>query len=198
MRKLTLTITAAAVALWSVAAVGGCGSDPTGEQPTTVSSGSGAGTTATGGTGGTGGATGNGGSGGNATTSSSTGGNGGSGGTPEMNVHGCLSTTAVDMTGMDPANIDIPGGNYCVVVAQGSTVTFTLGTPANHRPLGGFFDGQVKNQDATSPIVSCCDISPYDCCPAVTNPPFTMNATGAFPWYDDKNPDTIKGVVYVQ
>lgn len=200
MRNLTLACTAAVAAFWSVATTGGCGSGPQGEEPTTVSTGagaagSGAGATTGGGDGGMGGTSSASGGG----TTSSTGGNGGAGGMMEEMIHGCLSTTATDLTGMGTANIDIPGGTYCIRVSSGTQVTFTLtDVPGNHRPLGGFYDGMVKFPDAQSPIISCCDISPYDCCPMVTNPPFDMQATGAFPWYDDKNPDTIKGVVYVE
>lgn len=202
MRRLTLATTAALVAFWSVATTGGCGSEPSGEQPTTVStgagaSGTGAGTTTGGGDGGMGGmsttTTGGGG------TTTTTTGNGGAGGMMEEMIHGCLSTTATDMTNMATVNVDIPGNNYCVRVSAGTQVTFTLvNTPGDHRPLGGYYDGLVKFPDAQSPIVSCCDISPYVCCPMVTNPPFDMQTVGSFPWYDDKNVDTIKGVIYVE
>ena len=197
--RFSLVLTASIVGLWAVAATGGCGSDPEGEELTTVSTGVGASGTGGAPTGG-----GEGGTGGNPTTggggtTSSTGGNGGSGGMGEEMIHGCLSTTATDMTGMANVNVDIPGGNYCIVVDTGTMMTFTLtDNPAIHRPLGGTYDGQVKNQDAQSPIVSCCDESPYVCCPMVTNPPFNLAVAGVYPWYDDKNPDTIKGVVYVQ
>ena len=195
--RFSLAITASLIGLWSVAATGGCGSDPEGEELTTVSTGVGAGGTGGSPTGG-----GDGGTGGNPTTggggTSSSGGNGGTGGMGEEMIHGCLSTTATDLTGTAVANIDIPGGDYCIRVDAGTGLTFSLANPPNHRPLGGFYDGQVKNQDAMSPIVSCCDQSPYVCCPAVTNPPMTLGVAGVYPWYDDKNPDTIKGVVYVE
>ena len=197
--RFSLILTASLVALWSVAASGACGGDPDGEELTTVATtgvgAGGTGGTTTGGEGGTGGDPTTGGGG----TTSSTGGNGGTGGMGEETIHGCLSTTAADMTGMANVNVDIPGGDYCIVVDTGTMMTFTLtDDPSIHRPLGGFYDGQVKNQDAQSPIVSCCDASPYVCCPMVTNPPFNLAVAGVYPWYDDKNPDTIKGVVYVE
>jgi hypothetical protein len=205
MRPIT-KLASLGVSFAIVGAIASCDDGPGGDELTTVtgpnassSSGMGAmggggssdgGTTTTGGNGGT----------------TTTGGNGGSGGEPEAMINGCLSTLTTDMTGMASINIDITGGPYCVTVSKDTTMTFTLDQGAgacpglcDHRPLGGAYDDatQIKYPDPGSPIVSCCDASPFQCCPAVTSSPFLFNGTGVFPWYDDKHPMTERGVVYV-
>jgi hypothetical protein len=205
MRLLTTLSTLTLPICFSIA-VAGCDDSPAGEELTTVSA------TVTSTSTGMGGDTGGGGSGGSPTTGGGgqggtpTTGGGGEGGAPEQMIHGCLSTTATDLTGTSTININVPGGPLCARVTKDSTMTFTLdqtngACPGNcdHRPLGGFYDDatMVKYPDAASPIQSCCDVSPFVCCPAVTATPFVLNGTGVFPWYDDKHPATNKGVVYV-
>lgn len=129
------------------------------------------------------------------------GGMGGFGGSPPEPVNGCLQATAMDLTGVNPANIDIPGNGYCIRILQNMTeLTFTLANPPAHRYLGGVYDEEIqaKFPDAMSPILPSSNQSPYINSPAVTNPPYTFISKGEYPWYDDKNPATIRGVVYVE
>lgn len=192
------------------AAFAGCRGEPSGEQLTVATIGAGPSTTASGQGGmeaGAGGAT-------SSTTTTVTSGQGGMGGAPEQPINGCLSTTSTDMTGMANVTVDLPNGPFCVRVSQGTDVTITI-TPANgvcpgscpHRYVGGTYDPvtMIKSPDGNSPFktnvndlfASCSQQSPYVNCPS-TNGPFTMAATGAFGWYDDKNPAVISGVVYVE
>lgn len=193
------------------AAMAGCRGEPSGEQLTvaTIGAGPSAGTT-TGQGGmdaGAGGAT-------STTTTSVTTGQGGMGGAPEQPINGCVSSTSTYMTGTPDVTVDLPNGPRCVRVSQGTNVTITI-TPVNgvcpgscpHRYVGGTYDPvtMIKSPAGNSPFktnmgdlfASCSQQSPYVNCPA-TNGPFTMAATGAFGWYDDKNPAGVSGVVYVE
>lgn len=192
------------------AAFAGCRGEPSGEQLTVATIGAGPTTTTTG----EGGM--NAGSGGAAstTTTTVTTGQGGMGGAPEQTINGCLSSTSTDMTGMSDVTVDLPSGPFCVRVSQNTNITITI-TPVSgacpgscpHRYVGGTYDPvtMIKSPDGNSPFktnpgdifASCSQQSPYVNCPA-TNGPFTMSAPGAFGWYDDKNPATISGVVYVE
>ena len=208
MRRNAWLFALSAAGLYA-AALAGCRGEPSGEQLTVATIGAATSTASTsgGGMAGSGGAT---------TTSSTTGstGQGGMGGAPEEPINGCLSTTATDMTGMPTVTVDLPGGPFCVRVDQGTdiniTITPSMGTcPGScpHRYVGGTVDPvtMVKSPDTTSPFktnvadifASCSNSSPYVDCPA-TNGPFTMAVTGAFGWYDDKNPAAVSGVVYVE
>lgn len=186
--------TLVALSLAALGAQHGCGGEPNGPALTVASSGS----TVTTGAGGDPGVGGAGGADTTTTTTTTTTGVGGAGGMGEEPLHGCTSALAVDMTG-GPAIVNLPAGPLCLKMSAGQSLTFTLDTPASHRYLGGTYDAatMVKIADANSPIVSCCDISPYTCCQA-TNDPITMSTPGAYPWYDDKNPVSYRGVVYVE
>lgn len=70
-----------------------------------------------------------------------TGGQGGQGGDPEQPIHGCLSTTATDLTGLvGPHTITIPGTTpICIKIADGETVDFNVAAPTSHRLIHGTF-----------------------------------------------------------
>lgn len=177
------------------AALASCRGEPSGAELTVNASASGVtSSVATGG-----GMGGFGGAGGSATTDATTTTTGnGAGGMAEQPIHGCTSALAVDQTGAPTVVVNIPNGPLCVRMALGSDLIFTLDTPTAHRYRGGEVDENgVKTPDGSSPIASCCDISPFTCCPG-TSDPIPMNVPGAYPWYDDKNPGTFKGVVYVE
>lgn len=74
--------------------------------------------------------------------SGATGGQGGQGGEPEQPIHGCLSTTATDLTGLaGPHTITVPGTTpICIKIADGETVDFNVTAPASHRLIHGTFD----------------------------------------------------------
>ena len=156
-----------------LSAAHGCGGEPNGPALTVAASSTSVTSVGAGGTG-----PGGGGAGGEdpSTTTTTTSGMGGQGGGGEQPIHGCTSALAVDMTGA-AVTVNLPAGPFCVRMSQEATM--------------------VKIPDLTSPIASCCDTSPYTCCP-VTSDPITMSTVGAFPWYDDKSPSTLRGVVYVE
>jgi hypothetical protein len=189
-----------------VAAVG-CGDDDSGSRLTVAS----------------GATVGNGGQGGNGdggATTSANGGAGGGGGGGEDSIHGCTANAAVDHTGMATLDITHVGNNLperCIRVSVGTTITVDgTGAAPNYLIVGGTFDGQVKNYDQGSPIQPAC----YDCdgfAPACFNPncqdsaigkcpggiscyaaaSWTFAAAGVFPFYDNADPETDRGVVYV-
>ncbi len=129
------------------------------------------------------------------------GGQGGQGGDPEPVINGCTRSAATDMTaGANPINVNLPGGPYCVVVAQSATFTFTIPAMGASRWMGGTVnpDTGTKLPDPQSPIYACDNVSPYENCPTVSNPVISFPLVGVYPWYDDFAPATIRGVVYVE
>lgn len=187
--------------LWLLAS--SCADEDPGELLTVAASTTAATTGSGGASSSVGGAGGAGGDASTTTTSASSGGQGGQGGTPEQPLHGCLSTTATDGTQSMLVNISLPGppNQYCFRMSQGSELTFTIqDNAADHRYMGGEWDeaNDITYPDASSPITPSCDVSPYDCSPMVTNPPYQMGFSGVFPWYCDKHRSTERGVIYVE
>ena len=183
-----------ALGTWGMVLVS-CVADPSGPALTVAAS-SGATSTGSGSAGGADG--GAGGATGTATTNTVATG-GGQGGAPEMPVHGCTTALSTDMTNQATVTVNLPAGPFCVRVSQGTDLTMELDVPSAYRYRGGFYDDQlmIKLADSSSPIGDCCDISPFSCCPA-TSAPISLPVPGVYPWFDDKNPGTVKGVVYVE
>jgi hypothetical protein len=203
MRNTNLIGALGLATVW-VAAMASCEKDNPGELLTTN-------TTAmmTGGQGGTAGnADGGGGDAGAGANGGSGGGQGGEGGAPEAPIHGCLSTTAdTSKTGLANVTIEYPAGPLCVVLTAPVTVDFNVAAPPSmYRILYGVYDDGVKTlyQDDNNwtfcegcPVnPHYCPTSPYTCGepPAMANP----LTAGVYPFFDDKSPDTIKGVLYVE
>ncbi len=181
-------------------------------------------------TGGSGGTASDGGGGAGANTAGGStgtnGGQGGQGGEPEMAIHGCLSTTAMDLTGDTPPHvINYPGaGPICIKINDGDTVDFNH-APNAFRVLYGTNEGGVKSLRIPSgcndsPQTNCpnwvfcagtcpsephyCPNSPYVCGDIPVTGPLNKVAASeqvgllsVFPFFDDFD-DTVKGVVYVE
>jgi hypothetical protein len=161
-------------------------------------------------TGGAGGNDGGGGDGGNGASGGNNGGGGtaGEGGAPEEAIHGCLSTTAsTALTGLANVTIEYPGTNLCYKLTAPVTVDFNVAAPASsYRIVYGLFEDGVKTlyqDDNNWTFCEGCPVNPHYCPTSpymCTEPPAMANAlpAGVYPFFDDKAPATIKGVLYVE
>lgn len=150
----------------------------------------------------------------------------GVGGSPPMEkpVHGCLSTTAIDMTSMPSFTVthnstiqmNVP---YCVKVKFGTTITQNGSSfPGNGLYLGGTYEEafDFKSYDNMSPIQpNCYNCTTFPSCfdpnasPSCPNAPCCYNGgtwvmkkypdpkVGAFPFYDNGKPKLYRGAIYV-
>ncbi len=158
------------------------------------------------------------------------GGNGGQGGEPEELINGCRSSFASDLTGMGTSvTVTYPpaASPVCLIVAEGTSVTFDIGATDEYRLVYGLSDGLVQSplvpsgcmengqpncpawvycQGFCTPEPHYCPASPYDCGVPPAFGPLNkaaaykqVNGHGAFPFYDDTQPTgDLQGVIYVQ
>jgi hypothetical protein len=215
MRKLHLLSSASLIA-YAVIVVWGCQDDDPNDQLTTASVG---GTSTNGGMGGMPGVGGNGGNpggmGGNPTAGGNPTGMGGQGGAPEAPIHGCLSTTAINNTGMSTVDLGYPiaPSNWPLCIRVSLNTVVSLGNDGSAAVgemlvVGGTYDGAIKGYDAQSPIQPTCAVCPMgqgcsfdpNANGCYSGGTWTFGLAGVYPFYDNTAPgapDNHVGVVYV-